>query len=247
MVMIFRRLHRLLVVASMVFFFLLLWPPLYYCSRKPTRYNGMIRLRRAWAFLSSLCVGILYKFEFEEPVDWSKTYVVCPNHSSNLDTSMVCMLLKNNQLCFMGKQELLDSVVTAIYFKTIDIPVNRDSKMSSYRAFKAAADKLKNGVNMIMFPEGGIANDYPPRLQPFKNGPFRLAIELKIPIIPVSSLNTWKIMWDDGSKYGSRPGICKIFVHKPVETAHLSIADADALRDEVYKIIEGKLGASVMT
>ena len=94
---------------------------------------------------------------------------------------------------------------------------------------------------MIIFPEGKIADDYPPTLQDFKIGSFRLAIEQQIPIIPVTSLNTWKMMWDDGLKYGSQPGICNIFVHKPIETVGLKLTDADALRDEVYGIINQKL------
>jgi 1-acyl-sn-glycerol-3-phosphate acyltransferase len=68
-----------------------------------------------------------------------------------------------------------------------------------------------------------------------------MAIELKVPIIPVTSLNTWEVLWDDGHKYGSKPGVCNIFVHKPIETAHLTIDDADALRDEVRSIISNKI------
>jgi 1-acyl-sn-glycerol-3-phosphate acyltransferase len=236
-----KKLHQHLLIISMGFFFFMLYPPLYYFSLKPERYKGMVKLRRAWAWLSSFFVGIIYTFEFEEPIDWSKTYIICPNHTSNLDTSMISILLKKDNVCFMGKDELLDSLITGIFFRTVDIPVNRGSKMSAFRAFRTAADKLKQGFNMIMFPEGGIADEYPPKLQEFKNGPFRLAIDQKVPIIPISSLNTWKNLWDDGVKYGSRPGICRIFVHKPVETAHLTIDDADALRDEVYNVIKSKL------
>jgi 1-acyl-sn-glycerol-3-phosphate acyltransferase len=140
----------------------------------------------------------------------------------------------------MGKEELTEGIVTRLFFRTVDIPVNRDSKMSSFRAFKKAMENLLSGITMIIFPEGGIADDYPPKLQPFKNGPFRLAIEAKIPIIPVTSLNTWKVLWDNGTKYGSRPGICHIFVHQPIETAHLTVDDADDLRDQVYGIIQQK-------
>jgi len=138
----------------------------------------------------------------------------------------------------MGKQELADGMLTGIYFRTVDIPVNRDSKMSAFRAFKAAEDKLDNGISMVMFPEGGIADDYPPHVQDFKNGPFRLAIDKKVPVIPVSSLNTWKILWDSGFKYGSQPGVCKIYVHKPIPTARLKADDADKLRDRVKNIIK---------
>jgi len=141
----------------------------------------------------------------------------------------------------MGKEELKDALVTGLFFRTVDIPVNRDSKMSSYRAFKKAAEKLEEGITLIIFPEGKISDDYPPTLHEFKNGPFRLAIEHKIPIIPVSSSNTWHKLWDDGTKHGTRPGICDIYVHKPIETLHLTVDDADKLRDEVYDIIGEKI------
>jgi 1-acyl-sn-glycerol-3-phosphate acyltransferase len=199
----------------------------------------MNKLRRAWAFLTSAFAGIFYRFTFEVPFDRTKTCIICPNHTSNLDISAMSLLVKGNY-SFMGKEELTEGVVTRLFFRTIDIPVNRDSKMSSFRAFKKAMEKLESGITMIVFPEGGIANDYPPKLHPFKNGPFRLAIEAKIPIVPVTSLNTWEILWDNGTKYGSRPGICNIFVHQPIETTHLTVDDADNLRDKVYHIIQQK-------
>ncbi len=141
----------------------------------------------------------------------------------------------------MGKEELLTNYVTGYFFRTIDITVNRESKMSSFRAFKTAAERIKNGVSVVIFPEATIPEAYPPELHPFKNGPFRLAIEMKVPILPITSLDTWKVLWDDGKELGSRPGICDIFVHKPIETAHLTLDDADALRDEVFNIIDKKL------
>ena len=141
----------------------------------------------------------------------------------------------------MAKEELRSHFILNFFFKTIDITVNRESKMSSFRAFKQAAEKLKGGVSVVIFPEATIPDVYPPALHGFKNGPFRLAIEMKVPIIPVTSLDTWKVLWDSGEEFGSRPGICDIFVHKPIETAHLTLDDADALRDEVHAIIKQKL------
>ena len=102
---------------------------------------------------------------------------------------------------------------------------------------------MQNGTSVIIFPEGKIGGEYPPMLHEFKNGPFKLAIDLKIPIIPVSSSNTWKMLWDDGTKYGTRPGICNFYVHKPIDTTNLT--DADALRDEVYDIISKKIAGVI--
>jgi len=235
-----KKIHVYLYVASVAFTYFLCWPLLYYFSRKPSRYPYMNQLRRVWGFLSSGFAGFFFSYEYEQPIDWSKTYIVCPNHTSNLDIAAMCVLVKSN-CCFMGKETLKDGLVTGLFFRTVDIPVNRDSKMSSYRAFKMASERLAGGFTLIIFPEGGIADNFPPTLHEFKNGPFKLAIDLKIPIIPVSSSTTWKLLWDDGTKYGTKPGVCHYHVHKPVETAHLLPADADKLRDEVYGIIGRQL------
>jgi 1-acyl-sn-glycerol-3-phosphate acyltransferase len=202
----------------------------------------MNRLRRFWAFISSALVGFFYRFEYEQPIDWSKPYIICSNHTSNLDIASMCILVNCN-CSFMGKEELMDGLVTGLFFRSVDIPVNRESKMSSYRAFKEATERLKRGISLVIFPEGGIAEDYPPKLQSFKNGPFRMAIDLKVPIIVVSSPNVWKMLWDDGTKHGTRPGIGTIYVHQPIETASLALTDADTLRDTVYDIINQRLQA----
>jgi 1-acyl-sn-glycerol-3-phosphate acyltransferase len=224
---------------GVAFFYFIFWPFLYYFSRKPERYATMNKFRRLWGFCSSALAGIFYRFEYEQTIDWGRAYIICSNHTSNLDITAMSILIKNNY-CFIGKEELLNNMVTKIFFKTVDIPVNRESKMSSFRAFKSAAERLQHGMTMVIFPEGKIPDDYPPRLNEFKNGPFRLAIEHKVPIIPVTSLNTWKILWDTGLEIGSKPGICTIHVHKPIETSHLNVDDADALRDEVYRLINDK-------
>ena len=234
-----KKVHSHFYRYGVAFFYFLLWPFLYYFSRKPERYAIMNKFRRVWGYLSSSAAGIFYKFEFEQPIDWNKTCIICSNHSSNLDITAMSLLTKNN-FCFIGKEELLENLVTKLFFKTIDIPVNRDSKMSSFRAFKAAAERLQQGMSMVIFPEGKIPDDYPPRLHEFKNGPFRLAIEHKIPIIPVTSLDTWKVLWDTGLERGSKPGICHIFVHQPISTTSLTVDDADNLRDEVFRLINDK-------
>jgi len=200
----------------------------------------MNRMRWIFSYLSSLFSGFLFRFTFEEKLDWSKTYIICANHTSNLDITAIILLAKRNYV-FFGKEELLDNFVTGIYFRTIDIPVNRESKISAFRAFKKAEEKLKDGKTVVIFPEGMISEHYPPVLQPFKNGPFRLAIEQGVPILPVTICNNWNLMWDDGKQYGTRPGICDICVHAPIDTASLTTDDADELKNKVYDIIYNQL------
>ncbi|HEY8783783.1 MAG TPA: lysophospholipid acyltransferase family protein [Mucilaginibacter sp.] len=243
MKLIIKRMHTYFYRYSVVFFFILVWPILYLLSRKQTRYKYINRFRRLIIYLSTIVSGIFFRISYEEPVDWKRTYIIIGNHTSNLDVSSICIATKSNH-CFIGKEELLGNMVLGFFFRTIDITVNRDSKISSFRAFKTAAERLKKGISVVIFPEATIPEEYPPKLYPFKNGAFRLAIELKIPILPITSLDTWKVLWDTGTEYGSRPGICNIFVHKAIETANLTIDNADALRDEVYDIIKQKLEAA---
>lgn len=200
----------------------------------------MNKVRRILGFLSSAFAGIFYRFTYELEIDWTKPYVICANHTSNLDITAAALLSTSN-FAFLGKQELVDNLVTGLFFKTIDIPVKRESKIGSFKAFKRAEEYLKQGMSLVIFPEGAISDHYPPKLQPFKNGPFRLAIEQRIPVIPVTMMDVWEKMWDDGSKLGSRPGICDIRVHKPIETFELSVDDVDSLRERVYEIINKEL------
>jgi len=199
----------------------------------------MNALRWMFSFVSATLSGILYRFTYEQEIDWSKNYIICGNHTSNLDITALILLVKKN-IVFMGKEELLNNLVTRIYFKTIDIPVKRDSKMSAFRAFKKAGESVKAGRNLVIFPEGMISEHYPPVLQPFKNGPFKLAIEQSVPILPITICNNWELMWDDGAKYGSKPGICDIYIHAPIDTSGMLHSDAENLRDTVFKIMQDR-------
>src|ERR1700761_4743559 len=219
-----KKIHAYFYRFNVAWIYFLFLPLIYYFSRKPERYIYMNKMRTWWGFFSSLFSGIIYKFEYEQPVDWSRNYIICPNPISNLDITMASILAKGDYT-FLGKEELLKGFVTKLFFRTVDIPVNRLSAMSSFRAFKKVGERLRGGASAVIFPEGTISGNYPLKVIEFKNGPFRMAIEQQVPIIPVTSLDTWKVYWDEGYQKGSRPGICHIFVHEPIETKGLTVDD----------------------
>ncbi|MES2419641.1 MAG: lysophospholipid acyltransferase family protein [Bacteroidota bacterium] len=200
----------------------------------------MNRLRAINAFLCTAIAGVFFSFKFEKQLDKNQPYIYCANHTSNLDIVLFCLLAKG-RFHFMGKEELMKNPVLGMFFRTIDIAVSRESKISAFKAFKKAGENLENGMSLIIFPEGKIDDLYPPILHEFKNGPFRLAIEKNIPIVPVSSINVWKIMWDDGFKHGTKPGIGEIYIHEPISTHILGVESADLLKEEVFTKINSKL------
>ncbi|MCX2483949.1 lysophospholipid acyltransferase family protein [Pedobacter sp. MR2016-24] len=241
MVNILRQIHRYYAL-FIIFLFFILFYPLYFVAAKKEKWYGLLNnLRTANSLLCSVFIGIFFRFTYEEELDSNQTYVICGNHTSNLDIMIFCFIAKG-RFHYMGKEELLKNPVLKIFFSTIDIPVNRDSKMSAFRAFKRAGENLQKGMSLVIFPEGKIDEDqYPPLLAPFKNGPFRLAIDNKVPLVAVTVTDAWKKMWDDGAKYGTRPGICDIYIHTPIPTSDLTAADADLLKDQVFDLIKTKL------
>jgi len=238
MIRLLRKTHRCLYLASVLFFFLLFYPLLAILAKDPERnFHRIARCRRMIGFLSSTFVGVFYRFQYESAIDWSTPHIICANHTSNLDiTAMV--LFCSADFSFLGKNELLNNHVTGMFFKTIDIPLDRKSRISAFKAFKRADDRLRSGRSMVIFPEGHIGEEFPPHLYDFKNGPFKLAIETQATLIPVVIHNAWKIFWDDAKTFGSRPGIIDVEVLSPITTTGLQPEHADQLRDQVHQLIK---------
>jgi 1-acyl-sn-glycerol-3-phosphate acyltransferase len=140
----------------------------------------------------------------------------------------------------MGKAELLKVPLFRRFFIQMNIPVNRKSKMDSHRAFLRACSDLDKGISITLFPEGAIHNNGPVMAR-FKNGPFRLAIEKQVPIVPVTFLNNWIILPDDLRRSVGHPGIARIIIHDPLPTVGMTEADIDKLKAKVYEVINKPL------
>ena len=108
--------------------------------------------------------------------------------------------------------------------------------MDSHRAFLRACSDIDKGISITLFPEGTIHTNGPV-MGRFKNGPFRLAIEKQVPIVPVTFLNNWVILPDDFRRSVGRPGIAHVIIHEPVPTAGMTEANLDALKARVYEVI----------
>ncbi|MFM9943769.1 MAG: lysophospholipid acyltransferase family protein [Bacteroidia bacterium] len=195
-------------------------------------------LRKVWAICILYPVGIFPSVRFEEKPDKNKTYIFCPNHFSYLDIIITNLLLPN-YFNFMAKDELSQIPVFGIFFRTIDISVNRKNNRQSHNAFMVAAERLKEGTSVMIFPEGGINKNVPP-LAKFKAGAFRLAIENQIPLVPITLLDNWKRLPGGGLDNGLTPGRIRMVVHREVNTFGLKVEQKDELKDKVFSIIDAE-------
>lgn len=224
---------------SVLIFFVPAFPILWFYSRNPTRYFEQIAFLRRWISVISLhAVGIRFEVTYEEDIDWSKPFVICPNHTSILDITALTYVCPT-AFSFVGKVELLKNPVTRIFFKTIDITVDRSSRVSAFKAFAAGNERLQAGKSLVIFPEGRIDDEYPPRLHQFKSGPFKLATANQVDLLPIVIHDAWKVLWDDGGLFGSKPGVIHISVLRPIKTAAGQSVGYKTFEHEVFDKMNG--------
>ncbi len=168
-------------------------------------------------------------------------YVICANHASYLDIILMYRILPRKRFLFIGKSELLKWPIINIFFKKVDIAVNREKRSSGMRSIIRARNELQNGWSIVIFPEGGIPVDTP-ILAPFKNGAFKLAIDSEVPILPITILDNWKLFNVDPLLTGpARPGISRVIIHKPIPTKGMDKKDLINLRQQTFETINGPL------
>ena len=178
-------------------------------------------------------------------LDKNKPYVFCPNHSSILDI-VISYVAIPQYFHFMGKAELKKVPLFRIFFKDMNIAVDRTSVTASHRAFLRAKADISKNISIGIFPEATIPA-CSPKLGPVKNGAFRMALENKVPIVPITYVNCWKIIPDgEFRKYGGRPGLVKIYIHQPIETTHMTDADLKELKLKVMETIGSALPQTEM-
>ncbi|MEP7265519.1 MAG: lysophospholipid acyltransferase family protein [Bacteroidota bacterium] len=198
------------------------------------------RLKKVWAHIILFCSGIFYKIKSEGEVDKDKAYIICPNHASYLDIVLANIAFPN-YFHFIAKAELQNIPLFNIFFKKMNIPVNRGSIKSSHKAFERAKEDLDKNISIAIFPEATIP-ECAPGLGPFKNGAFRLAIEKQTPVVPITFLDNWSIFPDSkGSRFLCRPGISRIIISAPIETKGMTDNDATLLKQKVHEIIAQNL------
>ena len=219
--------------------FLLFYPLFRFYLSKPSRYPSAHALRRVWGRILFFVGGVLPSTTYEVELDPDATYVFTPNHFSYLDIVSV-----NTQMPyyfnFMAKSELGKIPLFKIFFQTIDVPVERRSLKGAKQAYLGASERLSKGVSILNFPEGSTSTTAP-EMRKFKMGPFKLAIEHQVDVVPITLLDNWKRLPDDGTVSGGCPGRTRMHVHRPISTKGLKPGDEVALATQVYRIIEAKL------
>lgn len=181
-----------------------------------------------------------WKVEWHYKPEKNKPVVYAVNHTSYLDIPSLCLTIPY-YFVFVGKSSLSKVPLFGYMFRKLYISVDRNSKVSKYKTIKDASAHIAKKRSVAIFPEGTIPNQDNPKMISFKDGPFRIAIENQVPLVPVTIPYNWYILGDKGKETIVNWHIMKMVFHKPIDTKGLTLDDIDSLKIKTYQIIKKEL------
>lgn len=189
---------------------------------------------RYWARWTVFCSGSKVKVEGEENLPEGPA-VYMPNHSSHFDVLAILSRLKI-QFRWTVKKELYSIPILGLACKRAGyIMIDRSNHEKAIASMNNAAEKVKDGTSILIFPEGTRSQDGIIQY-PFKKGGFHLARNAGVPIVPITVIGTRDVLAKH-SKHVT-PGTITLKIGKPIDTRDREITE---IMDEVYEAIKGGL------
>jgi 1-acyl-sn-glycerol-3-phosphate acyltransferase len=170
--------------------------------------------------------------------DPSRPHLFVANHKSLADVFLLAMLPW--EMKFLSKESVFKIPLLGWQMRVSrDIPIERGNKESAKRAMEAMRDRLVRGSSVIVFPEGTRSPDG--SIAPFREGAFRLAIELGVDVVPLAVAGTENTLPKHSLVF--RPTSASVTALPPVPVAGLTAADAPELAERVRGEIARTIGA----
>jgi 1-acyl-sn-glycerol-3-phosphate acyltransferase len=189
------------------------------------------KIARFWASISLKVAGISVSLEGEENLT-GPPYLFMANHQSALDI-YVLLATMPIPFKFIAKRELFAIPFLGWAIKRARyISIDRENPREALKAIEDAAQKIREGLTVLIFPEGTRSKDG--HLLPFLKGGFSLAGRAQVPVVPIAIIGT-----SDLHPTGSvlippkKTGHIIIRVGKPVMTEGKGTAMKAALMEEI--------------
>jgi 1-acyl-sn-glycerol-3-phosphate acyltransferase len=195
------------------------------------------RISQLWVRLNLLIYGVRVRTTRLAPLEPSAAYVFMSNHRSQFDILATVRALEDFQLRWVAKVELTRVPVFGWALKhTGHIIIDRRDHVRAMVSLRAARAKMREGVSVMIFPEGTRGPLEGPLL-PFKKGGFVLAQETGFPIVPIAVRGSGELLprgsWQPAS------GEIEVVVGAPIAVEGV---ERDELIERVHAFIAGQLG-----
>lgn len=216
---------------------LIVGPPLVLWAWLTGNVNPLYFISAGLSIFGVRLAGVKIELRGVENLRPGQNYIVMSNHASNLDPPVLIPSIPG-RCSVLVKKELFRIPILGTGMRLAQlVPVDRSNREAAIESVNTAIGVLRQGLHMVIYPEGTRSNDG--RLLPFKKGPFHLAMESGVPVLPVTLLGTYEC-WPR-TRFALRPGTVSVVFHPPLYPA--DYADREALVKAVREAIESALPA----
>ncbi len=189
---------------------------------------------QTWSWLIMKTIFSPVRVTGLEKIDTSKPHVYAVNHASALDIPVLYVNLPF-QFRIAFKKELLSYPIVGWQLKRSgQICIDQQNPSHSISSIRAALKGLKEGLPLVIFPEGGRTPDG--EIKPFLPGAFFLAIKAQVDIVPVAIVGTYELLPMNTYHIKCRP--LEMRVGEPISTAGLTVRDMESLSARVQREME---------
>jgi 1-acyl-sn-glycerol-3-phosphate acyltransferase len=195
--------------------------------------NPLHKIARFWGKSILFVSRVKMSVKGWSNIDPSAPYIYMPNHQSNFDIPVLLGHLAV-QFRWLAKVELFKIPIFGRAMRKAGyISIDRNNRESAIKSLNVAANQIKSGVSVLIFPEGTRSRDG--KIRPFKKGGFVMAIESGVPIVPVVITGTRSIMTK--GKFRVNAGHVRMVIHKPIDTSAYTRETKEALMESVRRVI----------
>jgi 1-acyl-sn-glycerol-3-phosphate acyltransferase len=190
---------------------------------------------RTWARLILWTSRIRLRVHGLENLKPGTPYVLCANHQSHMDTPIVLAALPL-QFRFTPKKQLFRIPFLGWHLRRSGhVPIDRENPHAAVKSLREAADTIRRGTPVVIFPEGGTSLDG--SIKPFKGGGFMLAARSEAEVVPIAIRGSRAVLLP--KTYHVRSGDVEVLVGRPLSSAGVSTGElANRVRDEVVAMFK---------
>jgi 1-acyl-sn-glycerol-3-phosphate acyltransferase len=186
-----------------------------------------------WARIIVVLTPVFVKVKYKVKNQKNQSYVIVANHLSTYDIFIMNGYL-HKDIKWVMKQEL--KKIPGLNFGSRAIGhifIDRSSAKAALKSIEEAKKVLKDGICVVFFPEGSRSTTG--EISKFKRGAFKTALDLNLPILPVTIKGTNKIM--SANSFDIFPGKVEMIIHEPVDITEYSHENVNVLVEKVRNII----------
>ena len=186
------------------------------------------KIPRWWSWCMLAAAGVKVRIHGWENAPPGEPVVFAANHVSWFDVPALASRLPRYK--FVAKAELFKVPIFGGGIRAAGmIEIQRDNRKAAFGAYDLAAESIRSGNSVVVFPEGTRGRDY--RLRPFKKGPFVLATSAQVPIVPVVIHGTIEVLRRDS--FWVHPGTVDVHLLEPVATEGVDYDHREVLMSAV--------------